>query len=113
MPNQKLKSARAIAVNLGVSEASIDQSLIAGANLLISICDGRLTTGAAAEQASDAVAQAVSGLAALREARESFVACHQALTVVRDDHGLGEADVGCTGNKPRARRAKPILAAVA
>jgi len=113
MFNEKLKAARAIAVNLGTSEASIDQSLIAGANLLISICDGRLTTGAAAEQASDAVAQAVSGLASLRDARQNFVACHQALTIVRDDNDLRESDVGCTGNKPRARRAKPALAAVA
>lgn len=112
MFNQKLKSARAIATNLGSSEASIDQSLIAGANLLISICDGRLATGAAAEQASDAVAQAVSGLAALQEARESFVACHQALTVVRDAERMDGADIGCTGNK-LSRRAKPALAAVA
>ena len=112
MFNEKVKAARAIAVNLGTSEASIDQSLIAGAHLLISICDGRLTTGAAAEQASEAVAKAVSGLAALREARENFVACHQALTTLRDSYGLDGADIGCTGNK-LARRAKPALAAVA
>lgn len=112
MFNEKLKAARVVASNLGTSETAIDQSLIAGAHLLISICDGRLTTGAAAEQASDAVAQAVSGLTALREARENFVACHQALTTVRDAWNLDGDYVGCTGNK-LARRSKPALASVA
>jgi hypothetical protein len=112
MLNEKVKAARTIAVKLGSSEAAIDQSMIAGAHLLISICDGRLTTGAAAEQASDAVARAVSGLAALRDARESFVACHQALTMVRDSYGMDGADIGCTADKARVR-AKPALAAVA
>lgn len=116
MLNEKVKAGRAIATNLGTSEKSIDQSLIAGAKLLISICDGSLRTGAAAETASGAVAQVVSGLAALRDARENFVACHQALTTVRDDNGLGGSDLGCTGNKRTvrtARAAKPALAAVA
>lgn len=113
MRNEKVKAGRAIAANLGSSETSIDQSLIAGANLLISICDGSLRTGAAAERASDAVTRVVSGLAALRDARESFVACHQALTTVRDQDGLNGSDLGCTGNKIAGRAVKPALAAVA
>ncbi|RYY24392.1 MAG: hypothetical protein EOP62_16915 [Sphingomonadales bacterium] len=113
MFNDDLKAARAIATNLGTSEDSIDQSLIAGAQLLISICDGRMRIGAAAEKASEAVDQAVIGLAALRDARENFVACHQALTTVRDDLGMDGADIGCTFNKRQARAPKPALAAVA
>ncbi len=113
MFREKVKAARTIATKLGSSEVSIDQSMIAGAHLLISICDGRLATGAAAEQASDAVARAVSGLAALRDARESFVACHQALTMVRDFYGLAGDDIGCDPVKRSARAAKPTLAAVA
>ncbi|RYD52468.1 MAG: hypothetical protein EOP60_10350 [Sphingomonadales bacterium] len=116
MHNETIKAGRAIAAQLGTSETSIDHSLIAGANLLISICDGSLRTGAAAETASEAVARVVSGLAALRDARESFVACHQALTIVRDEGGLSGSDLGCTFNKRTvrtARAAKPALAAVA
>ena len=113
MFNEKVKAGRAIAVNLATSETSIDQSLIAGAHLLISICDGRLRIGAAAELTSDAVAQAVTGLASLRDARENFVACHQAMTTVRDDYGLAGEDIGCTPVKRSARRTKPALAAVA
>lgn len=115
MVNENVKAGRAIAANLGSSETSIDQSLIAGANLLIAICDGSLRTGAAAEKASDAVGQVVSGLAALRNARENFVACHQALTIIRDAQGLSGSDLGCTLNKRTVRtaRAKPALAAVA
>jgi hypothetical protein len=113
MLNDKLKAARGIATNLGTSEASIDQSLIAGANLLIAICDGRLRTGVAAENATAAVGKAVEGLAALREARDNFVACHQALAILRDAQGLRGDMVGCTPDKPKGEVALPALAAVA
>jgi hypothetical protein len=113
MLNDKLKAARGIATNLGTSETSIDQSLIAGANLLIAICDGRLRTGVAAENASEAVAKAVDGLTALRDARDNFVACHQALAILRDAQGLRGDMVGCTPDKPKGEVALPALAAVA
>ena len=113
MLNDKLKAARGIATNLGTSEASIDQSLIAGANLLISICDGRLRSGVAAETASEAVGKAVQGLTALNDARDQFVACHQALAILRDANGLRGDMVGCTPDKPKGEVALPALAAVA
>ena len=113
MLNDKVKAGRAIATNLGTSEASIDQSLIAGANLLIAICDGRLRTGVAAEKASEAVDKVVEGLTALRDARDNFVACHQALSILRDAQGLRGDMLGCTPDKLRGEIATPALAAVA
>ncbi|MES2987065.1 MAG: hypothetical protein V4808_04090 [Pseudomonadota bacterium] len=114
MLNEKVKAGRAIATNLGTSESSIDQSLIAGANLLIAICDGRLRTGTAAENISAAVGQAVQGLTALNDARDNFVACHQALALLRDANGLRGDMLGCTPDKFRAaKKDKPALAVVA
>ena len=113
MLNDKVKAGRAIATNLGTSEASIDQSLIAGANLLIAICDGRLRTGVAAENTSAAVAKAVEGLTALRDARDNFVACHQALAMLRDAQGLRADMIGCTPDKLRGQESTPALAVVA
>ncbi|MBX3566102.1 MAG: hypothetical protein KF730_16195 [Sphingomonas sp.] len=113
MLNDKLKAARGIATSLGTSETSVDQSLIAGANLLISICDGRLRTGVAAENASDAVSKAVQGLTALNDARDNFVACHQALAILRDAQGLRGDMVGCTPDKPKGEIQPRTLSAVA
>lgn len=112
MLNDKLSAGRKIAKSLGSSEAAIDQSLIAGAELLISICDGRLKTGAAAGNASRAVITALSGLDSLGKARENFVACHEALAELRDRAGLSPTMVGCTPDKFRYDGESPPLAAV-
>lgn len=110
MSTVQVKAGRAIAANLGKSEASVDTSMIAGAELLIAICTGRLESGVAAEKASVAVTEAVTGLAALSTARESFVACHQSLATLRDEQGLDGDYLGCTPDKllARAKKASPL-----
>jgi hypothetical protein len=55
----------------------------------------------------------VDGLTALRDARDNFVACHQALAILRDAQGLRGDMVGCTPDKPKGEVALPALAAVA
>jgi hypothetical protein len=96
MRSNKLSAARNIAKALRPSEDTIDTSIVRNAQLVISIVEGRLQSGVAAEVGHDAFMSASAGLAALAEARNHVVTCHQQLTSVRDTQGFDESQVGCT-----------------
>jgi hypothetical protein len=96
MRSNKLSAARSIAKSLRPSEDTIDTSIVRNAQLVISIVEGRLQSGVAAEVGHDAFMSASAGLAALAQARDHVITCHKQLTSVRDAQGLDEGFVGCT-----------------
>jgi hypothetical protein len=96
MRSTKLDAARNIAKALRPSEDTIDTSIIRNAQLVISIVEGRLQTGVAAETGHEAFMSAAAGMAALAEARDHTINCHKLLVPVRDAQGLDESQVGCT-----------------
>ena len=102
MRSTKLSAARNIAKALGPSEETIDTSIIRSAQLVITIVEGRLQSGVAAEVGHDAFMSASAGLAALAEARDHVVTCHKQLTGVRDAQGFDEGLVGCTPKRADA-----------
>ena len=102
-PARKLRAARTIAKALPPSEDAIDVSIIQNANLLISIVQGRMDGGFAAEVGHDAYLSAFAGMASLSQARSHVIDCHRKLAVTRDEQGYSGEDVGCTVTKVGGR----------
>ena len=99
MTSKKLAAARNIAKALSPSEDTIDSSILRNAQLVIAIVEGRLEAGVPPEVGHDAFMSASAGLAALRDARDHLVSCHQQLAATRDAQGLDPVSVGCTLDK--------------
>jgi hypothetical protein len=104
MLNDKLSAARKIAKAILPSEDTIDSSIAQNAQLIISIVQGRMEAGLAAESTHEALCSASEGLALLTEARGRIVSCHQQLARTRDELGLSPHATGCTVGKPSDRR---------
>ena len=103
--SRKIQAGRQIAKTLLPSENAIDTSIVAGANLLIAIVQGRLDAGVAAEVGHDAYLSAAAGIAALTDARNHVITCHQHLAATRESMQFSEQDLGCSITKLRSTAA--------
>lgn len=100
MSKQRKEVAVQVTRSLYASEDAIDSALTQVAKFVAQLPAARQEARFAACVGQDAIAQAISAMTALNDAREAMVKAHEALAVVRDQFNISPVAFGSHPDKP-------------
>lgn len=93
--------------SLYATEDAIDSALTQVAKFVAELPTARQEAKFAACVGQDAIAQAITAMTALNNAREAMIRAHEALAEVRDQFHIGPTNFGSVPNKPAYAAAQP------
>lgn len=99
MSHQTRMAGISISKALRPSEDALDGAIVKSAELIMTVINGRMAAGLAAESGHGAIMSLTRSMAKLAEARDDAMAGHRQLTELRDRMGFNEHAFGCTNGK--------------